>query len=365
MSSPFPQTVLRVALPVPLRQLFDYLPLENGPDLVPGMRVCVSFGHRKMVAVVTDIVTESELPIEKLSPVLAYPDDDHAVLNDETLGLLNWCWHYYKHSPGEVVFNALPPLLRKSDGVIPQAPVQYHLTDTGKERLQQPPGRIKAQIRLLEFLQQGPATEAQLRTTSASWKKTVRSVQENDWLELRPQQAALLDPSSGPELNDEQKVAVKNIAAGIDEFGCHLLDGVTGSGKTEVYLHLLEQVLRRGGQGLLLVPEIGLTPQLLSRFEKRLGFKPVVTHSGLSERERLNAWAMARSGLARLVIGTRSALFLPMPDLQLIILDEEHDASFKQQDGFRYSSRDVAVKRASSLGVLAIAIVAPTVASVM
>ena len=113
----------------------------------------------------------------------------------------------------------------------------------------------------------------------------------------------------------------------------------------------MRQVLRQGGQALLLVPEIGLTPQLLNRFEKRLGFKPVVTHSGLSDGQRLQAWAMARSGLARLVIGTRSGLFLPLPDLQLIILDEEHDASFKQQDGFRYSSRDVAVKRAAGLGI--------------
>jgi primosomal protein N' (replication factor Y) len=124
-----------------------------------------------------------------------------------------------------------------------------------------------------------------------------------------------------------------------------------GSGKTEVYLCVLEKVLARGGQALLLVPEIGLTPQLVSRFEQRLGFEPVVTHSGLSETQRLQAWAKARSGLARLVIGTRSALFLPMSELQLIILDEEHDASFKQQDGFRYSSRDVAVKRAAGLGI--------------
>ncbi len=150
---------------------------------------------------------------------------------------------------------------------------------------------------------------------------------------------------------DEQRHALDGISASLGNFKCHLLDGITGSGKTEVYLKVLEQVLGRGGQALLLVPEIGLTPQLVSRFTRRLGFEPTVTHSGLSEGQRLQAWAMARNGLARLVIGTRSALFLPLSDLQLIILDEEHDASFKQQDGFRYSSRDVAVKRAAGLDI--------------
>ena len=150
---------------------------------------------------------------------------------------------------------------------------------------------------------------------------------------------------------EEQKLAVDAIKLSRGGFQCHLLDGITGSGKTEVYLQVLEEVLRQGGQALLLVPEIGLTPQLVDRFRERLGFEPVVTHSGLSEGQRLQAWAMARRGLARLVIGTRSALFLPMPDLQMIILDEEHDASFKQQEGFRYSSRDVAVKRAAGLAI--------------
>jgi primosomal protein N' (replication factor Y) len=130
-----------------------------------------------------------------------------------------------------------------------------------------------------------------------------------------------------------------------------LLDGVTGSGKTEVYLRVLESVLDAGGQALVLVPEIGLTPQLLRRFRQRLGLEPAVIHSGLAAGERLQAWAAARSGQAPLVVGTRSALFVPLPRARLIILDEEHDASFKQQDGFRYSARDVAVKRAAELGI--------------
>jgi primosomal protein N' (replication factor Y) len=139
--------------------------------------------------------------------------------------------------------------------------------------------------------------------------------------------------------------------ASLGKFGCHLLDGVTGSGKTEVYMHLLEKALSEGKQALVLVPEIGLTPQLLRRFRNRLGLEPATIHSGLSAGERLEAWAAARSGRAALVVGTRSALFTPMPRLGIIVLDEEHDASFKQQDGFRYSARDIAVKRAAELDI--------------
>jgi len=351
MSSFPPNTVLRVALPVPLRQVFDYLPAETAIAPKPGMRVEVPFGRRRMAGVIVEVAAGSELPLEKLARVIAYPDEEQTVLTGETLDLLKWCWRYYKHAPGEVVFNALPPLLRKAGGNIPPPAVQYRLTDEGKGRLEQAPGRAKAQFRLLSKLQQGPATESQLRAISPSWRKILALLIDQAWVKSEAREAAQLNSTPGPVLLDEQQAAVEAISASLGGFHCHLLDGITGSGKTEVYLQLLEQVLREGGQVLLLVPEIGLTPQLLSRFENRLGFEPVVTHSGLSAGQRLKAWSMARRGLARLVIGTRSALFLPMPELQLIILDEEHDASFKQQDGFRYSSRDVAVKRAAGLGV--------------
>ena len=351
MQTNSPQPVLRVALPVPLRQLFDYLPAESETSPRPGMRVLVNFGRRKMVGVIVEVSNKSELPLEKLASVIAYPDGEQTVLTDETLGLLNWCWRYYKHAPGEVVFNALPPLLRKIDGSIPPPPVQFSLTTAGKERLGEPPGRIKAQYRLLEQMSKGPATESQLRAVSPTWRKTLARLLEQQWVLSETQQPPNLQSVPGPALMDEQQLAVDAISSSLGDFHCHLLDGITGSGKTEVYLQVLEQILGQGGQALLLVPEIGLTPQLVNRFKKRLGFEPVVTHSGLSEGQRLQAWAKARSGLARLVIGTRSALFLPMTGLQILILDEEHDASFKQQDGFRYSSRDVAVKRAAGLGV--------------
>jgi len=351
MQSSSLQPILKVALPLPLRQIFDYLPHENQKNIRPGMRVLVPFGHRKMMGVIVDVADKSELPLEKLAAVIAYPDGDQLVVTSETLKLLKWCWRYYKHAPGEVLFSALPPLLRKAEGVIPPLPIQFSLTTAGAARLQESPGRFKAQYRLLEQMHEGAATQSQLRAFGPTWRKTLARLQEQGWVRSETQKPALLNPGPGLDLLGEQQEAVTAISASLGGFHCHLLDGVTGSGKTEVYLCVLEQVLRQGGQALLLVPEIGLTPQLVSRFHKRLGFEPVVTHSGLSEKQRLAAWALAKSGLARLVIGTRSALFLPLPDLQIIILDEEHDASFKQQDGFRYSSRDVAVKRAAGLGV--------------
>ena len=347
MQSSLSVPVLRVALPLPLRQLFDYLPAQNGMDALVGQRVLVPFGSRKLVGVVIELAAGSELPLEKLATVIDYPDGEQTVLTGEILDLLQWCWRYYKHAPGEVVFSALPTLLRRAAGAIPSEPLQYRLTPAGETRLLEPAGNIKAQFRLLEKMAGGALPEARLRGIAPGWRKTLARLLEQQWVASEIQLPAELNPVPGPELLEEQKLAVDAISRSQGGFECHLLDGITGSGKTEVYLKVLEQVLGNGGQALLLVPEIGLTPQLVERFKKRLGFEPVVTHSGLSEGQRLRAWAMARSGLARLVIGTRSALFLPMPELQMIILDEEHDASFKQQDGFRYSSRDVAVKRAA------------------
>ena len=351
MQSTSPKSILRVALPVPLRQIFDYLPAQHDVMPLEGQRVIVPFGRRKMVGVIVDVTDKSDLPLDKLATVIDYPDAEQTVLTGELLDLLKWSWRYYKHAPGEVVFNALPPLLRKLGSTIPPAPVQYCLTPAGEARLLQPAGRIKAQMGLLEKIHEGANTEQQMRAYAASWRKTLARLLEQEWVHAEAWQPASPKSVPGPLLLDEQRRAVDAIKLSQGSFHCHLLDGITGSGKTEVYLQVLEDVLHRGGQALLLVPEIGLTPQLVNRFKKRLGFEPVVTHSGLSEGQRLQAWAMARRGLARLVIGTRSALFLPMPELQVIILDEEHDASFKQQDGFRYSSRDVAVKRAASLKV--------------
>jgi len=348
-------------LPVPLRELFDYLPPKDGPSVLPGTRVVVPFGSRQLVGVVVAAQAESRLPMDRLLPISKVLDQAKPLLDSELLGLMQWCWQYYKHAPGDVLQAALPPALRKVRGVLPDAPLQYGLTATGLERLSLPAGRAKAQYALLECLRFGAKTEDELKTQGERWRAKLSRVMEQDWVVSEPllankgaeynfvENLPLL--ATAFELTAEQQQAISAIQSAGQGFSSHLLDGVTGSGKTEVYLRLLQPVLQAGQQALVLVPEIGLTPQLIRRFHQRLGWPPAVLHSGLSEGERLSAWEAARSGRARLLLGTRSALFTPMPALGLIVLDEEHDASFKQQDGFRYSARDVAVKRAAELKI--------------
>lgn len=347
-----PPCVLKLALPVPLPHLFDYLPAEDGPVAVPGVRALVRFGRRKLVGVVVECDAPAAVASERLQRVVRVLDAGEPLVDPALLGLLRWCWLYYKHAPGDVLLAALPPSLRRADGALPAPPLQFRLTPEGHERLAQPPGRATAQMALLKALEAAPLDAAALAATARGrWTALLRRLREQGLVAAEPVPAPAVTAAGGHALTAEQQHAVDSVLADLDGYCCHLLDGVTGSGKTEVYLNVLERLLDRGRQGLVLVPEIGLTPQLLRRFRRRLGIEPAVLHSGLGAAERLAAWADARAGRARLVIGTRSALFTPMPELGVLILDEEHDTSFKQQEGFRYSARDVAVKRASDLGI--------------
>jgi primosomal protein N' (replication factor Y) len=342
---------VQVALPVPLPQLFDYLPPYEGSPPRAGARVLVPFGRRRLVGVVTGVSEHSDVPQDKLLPVDQVLDIAGPILDERLLRLLRWCWQYYKHPPGEVVIGALPPALRRADGVLPPAPRQYGLTAAGQKQLRAPARRAPVQHEMLAALAAGPVGEEALISIGSQWRKTLARLVDKRWVVSAVAVPDEPRPAAGPTLTPDQQKAVAGIMADFGRFRCHLLDGVTGSGKTEVYLRLLESLLETGGQALVLVPEIGLTPQLLRRFRRRLGIEPAVIHSGLSAGARLEAWAAAQAGRAALVVGTRSALFTPMPRLGLIILDEEHDASFKQQDGFRYSARDVAVKRAAELQI--------------
>lgn len=348
MSDP---SVWNVALPVPLPQLFDYLPLEGAHSVQPGARVLVPFGKRKLVGIIMQTGAASSVSAKRLVRALDLPDGGAPLLDTRTLDLLRWCAAYYKHAIGEVVLSALPPALRKPDSSLPPPPVEYALTESGRERLEEAPGTAKVQHALLESLADGPRNTDALKAAGTSWRSALNRVLELGLVAEQAAQPGVARPGKGPVLTEEQSQAVKEISSHFGGFHCHLLDGVTGSGKTEVYMSLLEQVLAQGLQAMVLVPEIGLTPQLLGRFRKRLGLEPAVIHSRISAGERLAAWEALRSGRAPLLVGTRSALLTPMPRPGLLILDEEHDASFRQQDGFRYSARDVAVKRAADLDI--------------
>jgi len=351
MTPPPPIPYLRVALPLPLPGFFDYrVPAEFG-EIPLGTRVLVPFGNGSKVGLVCGYSESSELPDARILPVRRVLDDRKPLLNGELIELLRWCAGYYRHPPGEVFFNALPPALRKTKGQLPEEPLQYTLSEPGRERLAVPAGNAHRQYELLQMASGGPLTVEQLRAWNSAWPQVMARVIEQGWMRTEPGAPATLTEHAGPALAPEQSAAVAAISADLGRFRCHLLDGITGSGKTEIYLRLIVDVLKAGRQVLVLVPEIGLTPQLLRRFTDRLGLQPALYHSGLAEGARLRTWADARSGRARVLLGTRSALFLPLPEPGLIVMDESHDASFKQQDGFRFSARDVAVKRASNLGI--------------
>lgn len=280
--------ILKIALPVPLRKVFDYLPgTETGLSLLqPGMRVRVPFQRRQLVGIFMELAAESELDPGKLKPIEAVLDVS-PILPPEILKLCLWAADYYHHPLGEVLAAALPTLLRQ-----------------GK------PPEIKA-------------------------KKNVAAP------------LPLPEPGSAPlQLNEKQQELVEAITAALQTFSVFTVDGVTGSGKTEVYLHAIQKMLDQKKQALVLVPEINLTPQTLERFRQRFAVPIAAIHSGLTEKARLQAWLAARSGEASIVIGTRSAVFTPLSHPGLIIVDEEHDPSFKQQDGFRYNARDLAIWRA-------------------
>ncbi len=347
--------ILRVAVDVPLSRLFDYLPPANAPLPPVGARVRVPFGRRRLTGLVVEHAARSELPSAKLKRADAGLDDA-ALLSADDLSLLSFASDYYHHPLGEVVAAALPLALRTGRPLY-SASEQIVLTlgpDTDLDALARRAPRQAALLALLTEQAPAPVDADTLNRLLAGWRRPAQALRDKGLVrfetapaEDRPDRVQTI---AGPDLNADQAAAVDAVR-GTDGFGAFVLDGVTGSGKTEVYLRLIETALNADRQVLVLVPEIGLTPQLVSRFEKRLGFKPAALHSSLSDSERHTAWRRARNATARLLVGTRSAVFTPMPKLGLVIVDEEHDHSFKQQESLRYSARDLAVIRAKRRNV--------------
>jgi primosomal protein N' (replication factor Y) len=342
--------ILQVALAARLRQTLDYLPPAGSEGRArPGMRVEVPLGRRTAIGYIVGVVGESALPRAKLRPAHGLLDPEP--LWDETvLGLLGWAAAYYHHPLGEVLAAALPAALR--DGAPAAAEVTlWQLSAAGLEALAGRPRLGKRQQELVARLREGPVPADEL----PGLRDAMRGLARRGWVESFgqpvPPPPAGHGSGTGPSLTDAQRAACVAIAGSLDGFAAWLLHGVTGSGKTEVYLQLIQQVLGAGRGALVLVPEIALTPQLVARFRNRLAVPIVTLHSSMTDTERLSAWRAAHSGVAPVVIGTRSAVFTPLPDLGLVVVDEEHDPSYKQQEGFRYSARDLAVARAQRQGI--------------
>lgn len=308
------------------------------------------FGPRELVGVIAGVSAEPGAAATDLRPALALLDEV-PLLAGELLDSLRWLARY-THAPlGETLAIALPAPLRRGEPLPATHAWAWTLTEAGATALD---GLRKGTRprRLAEVLDAGPRDEDALDGLLDDWKSAARALAKRGLAERIVVSASQIAPTpqAGPALNEEQQTAVDAIRAA-DGFAAFLLDGVTGSGKTEVYLHAIADCLARGKQALVLVPEIGLTPQTLARFRARLGVPVHALHSGLSDGERARTWAACWRGEARVVVGTRSAAFVPLPDAGLIVVDEEHDASYKQQDGIRYHARDFALVRGKALGV--------------
>ena len=350
--------VLRVAVATPLRRSFDYLPPRDVDiaTLKPGVRLRLPFGRTEVIGVLLEITQHTQVAAVRLKRAKQILDKE-PILSSEMLWLLNWASQYYQHPIGEVVQQALPTLLRQGRPARVKGVELWRLTPDGFTLSPNELSRAPRQAALLALLQQHPEgiTSIELNQQQERWRPVMARLVEKNWVEMTEQQLVpdpTQSPSEKPELNPDQLLAVQEILNQLGHYHTFLLDGVTGSGKTEVYLRVIDAVLAANQQALILVPEIGLTPQLVNRFQRRFPAASIaVLHSGLNDQERLQAWLSASQGDAGIIIGTRSALLTPLARPGIIIVDEEHDLSFKQQEGFRYSARDLAIVRAQHLQV--------------
>ncbi len=346
--------ILRVAVPCPLPGLFDYLGKpEEAECYAPGCRVTVPFGRRTLTAVILEIADHSQHPSDRLRRIDSLLDAT-PVLPDEVLRLLEWSARYYHHPIGDVVATALPARLRKKEASKPDAVDSWRAVPQAD--INQLASQATMQRALLQSLIDAPAgLTADELSAHGNWRSAIRELIKKGLVTARPLPCwGLPEPHAsapGPQLNTAQQEAADRIIAKLGQDVRFLLYGITGSGKTEVFIQAMLENRAAGKQALLLVPEIGLTPQLIQRLRHRLGGPMALLHSGLNERERHCHWEMARLGEADIIIGTRSAIFTPIPRLGLVIVDEEHDGSLKQQDGFRYHARDLAIMRAGQLGI--------------
>lgn len=335
--------IAHVALPVPLHQLYDYqltMPAQIG------MRVKVPFGHRDAIGIIVNIDKHTDVDISHLKSIKSIVDET-PVFNDTIWQLLNWAASYYHYPIGEVLFHALPILLRQGRAASKDEIKRWQLTELGKQFNIDSMPRATKQKQLLLALKNNTLQETDFNSAvylALQKKQLIEQVrclpESTEW------QTCYSTNTTSIELNAQQSNAIQSVNKQIDNFNVFLLEGVTGSGKTEVYLNILSHVLSMGKQALVLVPEISLTPQTITRFKHRFNAPIDILHSGLTVKERLGVWLRSSNGETAIVVGTRSSLFTPFKNLGIIIIDEEHDSSYKQQEGWRYHARDLAIIRA-------------------
>ena len=339
--------ILKVALPCPLRFCFDYLPDQSEAAWQRGLRVRVPFGSRELVGIVFDIEDmQDEVQLSKVKPIITRLDE-LPIISEELLNLISWVSDYYHHPVGDCFQVALPKKIRLGEPALLMKETYWSLaSDSASE------SKLgKKQENVLKLLQKNSTHLSQQEITDAIGNHNdalkrleVKRLVKKEKQVKKP--ALVTDLIPLKKLNNDQEAAVNAVWEKQNKFSSILLHGITGSGKTEVYIQLASLVVSKGKQVLILIPEIGLTEQFVNRFKQHLSVCIVVFNSSMNDSERQQAWLLAQSGDADIVIGTRSAVFSPLSRLGLVIIDEEHDSSYKQQDSLRYHARNVAIIRA-------------------
>ncbi|MDD7569644.1 MAG: primosomal protein N' [[Actinobacillus] rossii] len=348
---------VRIALAVPLMRCFDYL-LPDDWAIEIGARVIVPFGTQKRIGIVVDFPKQSDLPAEKLKSIIEILDKK-SIFTPSLWKLLHWSASYYQAPLGEVLFSALPVKLRNGESAVEKSKILWKLTALGEKALANGVlNKAKKQLAAAVALAKAPIEKGNNEFSATIWsvlkeKQFVEEIEQKinpiSW-QARLQEQGIAKAENRLTLNKQQALALSQLLFQ-QGFGAFLLDGVTGSGKTEIYLQLIEETLKKGKQVLVLVPEIGLTPQTVQRFRSRFNVEIDVLHSNLNDTQRFEVWQRTRLGQSAVIIGTRSAIFTPFSNLGLVVIDEEHDSSFKQQDGWRYHARDLAVIYAKQLNI--------------
>ena len=340
------------AIAIPLFRVFDYA-VDAGQPVHPGIRYRLPFGNGGKVGVLLSTSRTTTLDSRKVKPALEALDQA-PVLSEHILQLAGWIADYYLQPPGEVLFQCLPKYLRSAKQQKPVRVKVWFAETLDFEARDAIRRRSPRQHELLGAIEASSGLNAaQLKAINPNWHGVVlalESKQAISWQWQKPESADIaLQPA--PELNSEQAQVVESMLEKSTGFSVQLLDGITGSGKTEVYFRLIQHQLAQNRQVIFLVPEIGLTSQLLERVRARFGLRFAMSHSGLTDVQRYQAWEQFRQGDVDIMLGTRSSLFSQSDRLGLIIIDEEHDSSYKQEDGIRYHARDVAIKRAQMLDI--------------
>jgi len=349
--------IYRVAIPVPLYRLFDYLAPHTSIPCQPGCRIEVPFRTGKKTAVLVEIAQHSTIATDKLK-LINRIIDERPLLSSADIQLLHWVANYYHHPIGEVISSAFPVGLRQGKVVAIAREKGYRLTELGENTCSEQLRRTPKQKAILELFQQHgqPVSESALSVWNNHWRSGIKALLSKQLLAITtleglPSKLPIAETSHDLPGNAHQQAAVNAVTRQLGSFEVFLLEGVTGSGKTEVYMQIIRSALAQNLQVLVLIPEISLTPQLEQRFRQRFSASIAVSHSKLTDPQRQAAWLQMQQGGGQIMLGTRSALFTPMKNLGLIILDEEHDSSYKQQEGFRFSARDAAIIRGKLLNI--------------